>query len=320
MESALFIIGSPFQALCMLEAIDYFHVTDYDVVVSYCDKRSLEQIRTLLESNEIEYEEKKIAHIIKDFFPLLLKRHRKYNNIFIGDYYSVINEIVGIVYTRRHYSLYYLDDGTQALSIFSDNPRKRFSSFKIGIVLKFYYLCLSWKKRVSTNFFTIYNVKSEKIQIIHNSFSKLKQNKSSKQEGVFIIGANSSALDFKDISYYDYLDKVLFFLRSEWPNEKIVYSPHRRDLNNKQNKKWCLTNNVEYVESSVSVDYDFTIKGISPTAIVGFTSNALYSLKSIYDSAKVYTVYYNLCDKVSDRETQIIRRNMLNSGILNLKF
>ena len=319
MDSTLFIVGSPFQCLCMLEAINYFEISDYSVIVAYCDTLSLDKIRTLLNENRIPFEEKKIAPIVKDFLPLVHTKHKRYKNIFVGNYYSVINEVVGILYAQRRYALFYLDDGTQALSLFSENPRKRYSSFKIEVVLRFYFLCLSWKKRVSTSFFTIYDVASDKMNIIHNSLSCLIPHNAIPKEGIIIIGSNSSFLRFRDCYYFDYLNSVYGFIKEKWPAEKIIYCPHRRDHNNNLNKKWCQQNNVDYFEPEVSVEYDFVIRGFNPIAIIGFTSNALYTLKSLYPSSEVYTVYYHVCDKGADKETEIIRQQMLKTGILNLK-
>lgn len=318
MDSVLFIIGSPFQCLCMLEAIRHFDISDYSVMVAYCDKLSLDKIRTLLNEKGIAFEEKKIAHIVKDFIPMVFSKHKRYKNIFIGNYYRVIDEIVGILYAKRRYTLYYLDDGTQALSLFSDNPRKRYPSFKIGIVLQFYFLCLSWKKRISTNFFTIYDVKSSRMNIIHNSLSYLRPQNSISQQSVVIVGSNSSFLRFKDYSYFDYLNGLMDFIKRRWPDEIVYYCPHRRDRNNSLNQEWCYRNNVDYFEPEVSVEYDFVIKGINPFAIIGFTSNALYTLKSLYPSSEVHTVYYHVCDESADRETETIRQQMMKSGILSL--
>lgn len=318
MDSALFIIGSPFQCLCMLEAIKHFEISDYFVMVAYCDKLSLDKIRTLLNGKGITFEEKKIAHIVKDFIPMVFTKHKRYKNIFIGNYYRVIDEIVGVLYAKRRYTLYYLDDGTQALSLFSEKPRNRYSSFKIDIVLRFYFLCLSWKKRISTNFFTIYDVKSRKMKIIHNSLSCLHPNNSISQQRVAIVGSNSSFLSFKDYTYFDYLNRLIDFIRARWPDERVFYCPHRRDHNNSLNREWCQYNSVDYFETEVSVEYDFVIKGVNPIAVIGFTSNALYTLKSLYPSSEVYTVYYHVCDESADKETEIIRQQMMKSGIVSL--
>ena len=325
MGSTLFVVESPFQCLCMLEAIAHFQIKEYAVLVIYGNDKdkSRENINSLLNECGILYSEYKMAHIIKDYIPLVLSKKklfkRCFDNIFVGDFYNPMNEIVGKLFANREYNLYYLDDGVQALSLFSEKPRKRYESLKIHIVLRIYDILMIWKKCLSTSFFTIYNVKSDKVNIIHNDLSWLKKEASKVLKGVYIIGTNSSVVKFKDRNYYDYLNALLCYLKNKWPSESIYYCAHRRDNNNLENKKWCELNNVRYFESNISVEYDFTKSNINPMSIIGFTSNALNTLKALFPDSEVCTVFYHLLNEHSECETEIIRKKMCNSGVKLIK-
>lgn len=320
MESALFIIGSPFQGLCMLEAIDYFHITDFDVLIPQKSTGSnTTQLKALLNDEGVFYTTYSINHAIKDLIPYFLHKHKHYSNIFIGNYYSPIDEAMAAFYGKRNYNLYFLDDGTQALSLFSEHPRYRYSAKKWEAIFNLYYRIGKLKGNRNRYFFTIYDVKSKDFIIVKNNFSRLKKDISSEKRGVYIIGTNSSILNFRDITYLSLLDSLVEWLRKNYANGKIYYCPHRRDLNIDEIRQWCNNNGVEWFNTRVAVEYDFVTLGYNPICVCGFTSNALYTLKSIYSSSDIYTVYYKLSSESADKETAIIREQMKKSGIKELR-
>lgn len=319
MKSTLFIVNSPFQCLCMLEAISVFKIEKYEVLVVYSDTFSIDKIHTLLEEFSINYSVKKVAHIVYDFIPLFLQKHNKFDSIFIGDYYEPFLEILGKIYAKKKYELYYLDDGIQALTLFSSYPRKRFKEKKVKIVWNIYDRCLSWKRCQKYNYFTIYNVVSDRMTIIHHNLSFLSQKHKLTTSGVYIIGTNSSTVVFSDKNYFDYLDALLIYIKKRWPQEMVYYCPHRRDKNNDVNRNWCNKNSVIYFETAVSVEFDFTKNGLYPISVIGFTSNALFTLKAIYPNSNICTIDYRLQNEIADSETVMIRKQLIEYNINLLK-
>lgn len=311
MTSALFIIGSPFQGLCMLEAIEHFNITEYDVLVwDIPEGSSAEQTKSLLNDNNIPYSTYKVKHAIFDLVPFVLKKHKYYKNIFIGNYYNITDEGIAAFYGSKKYGLYFLDDGTQALSIFSDNPRYRYGSKKWEYWFKLYD-ALGWLKgKGKSTFFTIFDVVSDEYVIEKNDFKLLRNNIKEPRSGSYIIGTNSSVVKFKDYNYYHLLDLLLIKLKDLYPNDKIYYCPHRRDKNNKEIFEWCYNHHVEWVNTRVSVEYDFVMNGINPSCVVGFTSNALYTLRMLFPDNDIFTVFYRCVDRCDDEETELIRRGL----------
>lgn len=311
----LFLVASPFQCLCMMEAINYFNIDEYDVLVTYSDDYSLNKIDILLRKNHISYTKKKIAHLFYDIMPILFSRHRYYRNIFIGDFYFKHRLVLSYIFATFKAKIFYLDDGVQALQFFSFSPRKINYKIKIKIVLAFYELIRLFKFIKKPVFFTIFNVSSSKYRIIKNPFVLLKTQELEEPRGVYIIGTNSSVLEFKDYKYSEYLNALYNQISERFPEDSIYYCPHRRDQNLTQIFSQCKKLNIEIFNTTIAVEYDFVEKNINPKLIVGFTSNALYTLRMIYPNATVETVMYHLQSEASDKETQIIRSRMIEYGI-----
>lgn len=319
MTSTLFIISSPFQGLCMLEAIEHFKITEYDVLLwDIPEGRGAHQTKTLLKDKDIPYSTYKVRHAIFDLIPFVMRKHKHYKNIFIGNYSNITDEGIAAFYGSIKYRLFFLDDGTQALSIFSDNPRYRYGSKKWECWFKLYN-ALAWiKRKQKSTFFTIFDVTSNDFNIVKNDFRLLKNNVKTKRSGCYIIGTNSSVVKFKDFNYLNLLDLLLKKLKYLYPNEKIYYCPHRRDLNNGDISRWCNCQDVELVNTRVSVEYDFVMNDINPSCVVGFTSNALYTLKMLFPDIVISTVYYRCVNRCDDDETTIIRQGMNEKGIETL--
>ena len=81
MTSTLFIIGSPFQGLCLLEAINYFNITDFDILVLDTDYgNSTAQTKALLTDKGVSFSTYKVHHAIFDLLPFVMKKHKHYKN------------------------------------------------------------------------------------------------------------------------------------------------------------------------------------------------------------------------------------------------
>ena len=185
MVSVLFIIESPFQCLCMLEAIDYFKVNSYDVLIP---EKGIgltnEQLRRLLKNEGIKFGTYDIKHAVYGLVPYFLHNHKHYDNIFVGNYYSPSLEAMAAFFGGWKYSLFFLDDGTQALSLFSNHPRYRFSNKKWEYVFKLFFAIGKIKRSKRQSFFTIFDVNSERFNIVKNDFVRLKAIRKKNQGGV----------------------------------------------------------------------------------------------------------------------------------------
>ncbi len=317
MGRTLFLIESPFQCLCMMEAIHHFKITDFDVMIPYGDEYSNEMMFRFLEEKEISYEARPITHILYDVGPLIFSK-KKYKNIFVGNYSATKSYPMAVALASFNSSINYLDDGTQALELFSEHPKPRYNKMSIKAVIALYRLIAFLKNARESIFFTMYDVKSDRFRIEKNTFSTLCTNNNHEYKGAYIIGTNSSILKFVDTPYIDYIKAIVNRIRLMYPNEPIYYCPHRRDTNNKNNELIFREIGIELFNTKVSVEYDFFTQDIKPKYIVGFLSNALFTLKKMFPGTCIETVPYKLEDVEQNRENSVIENGLNENGIASL--
>ena len=316
--STLFIVGSPFQCLCMLEAINHWKLVDYDVMVNTTRTNEQMMSRLLIEKG-IRYKSNYRVHLSKDIIPLFFSKHKHYNNVFIGNYYSLVYQDMAVAFSKRKAKVLCLDDGIQALQLFSDNPRKVKNKVWVDFIQTFVSLYAFIKAVKKTYFFTIYNVKSNKFIIEKNTFDILKTKNGKETDGIYIIGTNSSMLVFKDREYKDMIFMLVDRCKKDFPGQPIFYCPHRRDVNNKSILALLKESDVECFDTKISVEYDFVQRDIYPKAIFGFNSNALFTLHSIFPNTIANNIYFELNDKSRDMEASIIRNKLKEYGVLPIR-
>lgn len=315
-KQALFLVQTPFQCLCMMEAIHHFCIEEYDVFVPKAGGLLNEQmVNRLLEEQHIPYVSISADSWKGNVYKWLFKRHLKYKRVFVGYYYSHIERAMAVVMSCKGGQMLFLDDGTQALEVFSSKCRRLYSDWKIALrALPFVFLgrIKLLKKPI---FFTIYDVNSRKYLIEKNTFSSFLNFSNQKPSGIYIIGANSSALHFSSYSYIQLLESLISKIKPKVAEEQVFYCPHRRDNNNSSLVDLFNNNEIQIFDTKVSVEYDFLTLHLYPKYIFGFTSNALFTLHKLFEKAQVFTVYYEIEPDSANRETSIIRSKLNEYGI-----
>jgi len=315
MSKTLFIIESPFQALCAFEAIEYFKVKEYDFIILFFEIDAIKKLENLMLKKGLSYTKEYAPNIIFDIMPRFFSRYSYYDAIFIGYYYCLTSFALASIYASFQSKIYYLDDGAQTLEIFSHPFTKRFNSFRQKLVYSFFRMVYTFKFTRKFSFFTIYDVDSKKYNIIRNDLSLLRSSITSEKNGIYVIGTNSSMLEFKDYSYQELIIQLHKYLKHNHPLYHIYYCPHRRDINNEQINALCRELGMEIFDTEVSVEYDFSIKKINPVSIIGFTSNALFALRMIFPDTLIESVNYTLKSNSLNESTQLINKVFEQKGI-----
>lgn len=310
-NNSLFIVDSPFQCLCMLEAIDFFKLSEVDIIITYSNNHSLEKVDRLLSQKGLKYQKLWLSHLLYDTVPLFFKRHKHYRRIFVGNYCSPHGYTVGVLYATFGADICFMDDGTQVLSLFSNNPPKRHKNWKVISFMAMISLLHKLKRIKKDSFFTMFDVESKEYNIIHNQFLTLKASQTIIPSGVYIIGTNSSFLSFKGTTY----KSLLMELFPLFSNDPIYYCPHRQDKNYNDLRDFCHNKGVTFFDTEVSVEYDFIRKSIYPRIIVGFNSNALYTLHKIFPKSECLNMAFTLNDNYLNKTHCIIRNEMEKAGI-----
>lgn len=310
-NNTLFIVDSPFQCLCLIEAVNYFKVTDFDVIVAYCNNNSLDKVDRLLNDQGIPYKKLWLSHLLYDTIPLLFKKHKKYKRFFIGNFCSPHSYALSVLYAQNGASIYFMDDGTQILSLFSDKPSPKKANWKVDTFMGFINILHHIKMMKRDVFFTIYNVVSEKYDIIRNPFNSLVAPQNTTLRGVYIIGTNTGIVKFKGVNY----ESLLKGISEKYKGMDIYYCPHRQDPYNDNIFSYCKDIGINIFDTSVSVEYDFIKNAIYPAVIIGFNSNALYTLHQIFPKALCLNVAYEVTDTIRNEATSKVREEMKKAGI-----
>lgn len=306
----------------MIEAIQFFNITDYEVIFRP-DTVETSNIKTerLLQKENILYERISIGHILKDVFGMAFKRYSQYDRIFIGDYFDggVVVYALSFFWGKRGAEVIYLDDGTGTLSIFDDYKLKRYINWRVSLLMGMYSIMRFAKRMPKEQFFTYFDIKSDKYKIYRNTFDSLTAKmKDVTQKGVYVIGTISSAFHFGTCSYYDYLEKLNVWIRTNYPGEIIYYCPHRRDKYTDKVLEKCEQLKFMVFDTQISVEYDFVNKEISPRCVVGFNSSALYSLNMMFPGSDIYTSVLKYAETSEYERALALAKDMNEVGIYTI--
>ena len=319
--SSVFVIGSPFQALCAIEAIREFEISDYKVILPLSpNEQRNRQLLTILKDFGIVYEifnakEARAMQILLNECKIKHKKDRnRYNRAFIGDYYQILYKSIALSYLNTGSPMVYLDDGNSSISIFR-GVRKKTAWRSQCVNLLFYSLARIQKIIPDRFFYTIYyDIDERKFFKYPNHFSYLffhKEKDTERASGVIFIGTNTSAfceqMGIQESMLENIISKLFMEIHKEYPSQEITYVPHGRD-SNIHIPDICAQNNVVYRPIEVSIEYFLYKEQLFPVAIYGFSSTALFNLKKMmpniravnYVIEKMNAPYYEYFNRISE--------------------
>lgn len=313
--STVFIIETPFQLLCALEAINEFQINHYLIVVPYvANSYRWLQLKSMLIELGLTYEAIPITN--KSHYDLFTQegifsdKKEKYSRIITGGYYSLIARALCTLYASNESVCVYLDDGTATISMLNGletfieyekpsgwfNRKKWYNeSYKpyMDIVNK---ISMCWHNvgLHDYNFlYTIYSyTNNSKFSIYQNQFSKFRNNIENvlNTDEIWILGTVSStfsgSLQISKIDFEAVMWSLLAKLRKKHPTRKILFIPHVDDKN-ENIRNFCNLLDIRYERLSYCVEYySYRTKRI-PNMLVGFGSTALSTFKIINPNISV---------------------------------
>lgn len=298
-QPAIFCLsGSSFQALCMIEAIHAFEITDYRVLLCLSENEIPRkgQIITLLEKHHIAYEIESVNFKItkKERLKAMLPNKSKYKVAFIGDCNNELLIFKAFRYVSDGGTLVYLDDGIATIQFFN-------GMFQLSNKLRPYYELISKIRRIDFDryFYTVYeDLKDERHIPIINSFQSLALQQKSKStvKGIYIIGTCiKDYCDFECIPVEKFmivLQNLMHDLRAKHPDEPLVYVPHGRETMMEELKTMCQKEKVELRMSKISVEMMLLEEKDYPKAVYGFTSSALYNTKKLFPETETNNITF----------------------------
>lgn len=298
-QPTIFYVSSPFQILCAIEVIYYYKISKYKFILGTTDDIRDKQMFELLNQLKIDYELFRLNKLTNKTRILLTLRsylkHNKvrYNQAFMGDYFTLDFCIHSLQYLQRRANIIYLDDGTSTIAILNGQIQTNFI-FKIKKAI--ISLNLLFKGINSSKYyFTLFSdIKNERFICFENKFSFMKKKvHNSSPTDIYFIGTNvdryCSVFDIKISDFILKLKTIFDDLMRTKQDNKIIYIPHGRDLNNSI-RELCATSGIEYRRLNVAVEYYMFKENIYPKFIYGFTSTALINLKKMYPNTFVSNI------------------------------
>lgn len=297
-EPSLFIIQTPFQAMCAINAIYQLKINDY-VLSLHLHKSTANRNRQtieLVERSGLKYNVVNVRSIsFLNRLALFFCHEQKFNRVFLGThlyqngYYYALKEI------KNGGNLVLLDDGVATLTLLESGYKVTGRSVVQMAINK---AIASLRKIKLNNLLSVYKgIANPKWDIAYNDLSFLRNNNSTSSNKVFFIGTNNSSFIYKngvdESDFKQNLYNILNKIRITYPNDEITYIPHGRDKSTFA-KDFCEEIGIEYKPLDINVEIYILSLGVVPKVVVGFTSSALYNLKMIFPEANVENLVVKL--------------------------
>jgi len=330
-KSALFIISSPFQAICAIEAVYEYKIDSpvFVILQGQQQKVNLTTSKILKKSGfdnryELVYNSfiRLMKQASKDINNLGLNKD-EYSLIFLGNYFSPTQRVFSTNCCKnpKVTKFIYLDDGNSTVEAFlwglnTIRFQNSNSFFKIGVSQLLFLI----KGIYPNEFFSIFSLKSKVYKTTPNSLSFLK-NKINKKSpsNIYILGSNLLNMGLvSNVEYLKNLKKIIENIHRNFPDEKIYYCPHRgesKDFLQKIKSEFHL----EIFRPDYTIEFDFVLKNIHPVAIYSFGSTASYTLKMLYPTMYSYTIIPETNNKLINKSYREIIKYYQKQNIILLQ-
>ena len=290
---SVFVVGSPFQALCAIAAIRQLEIHEYKMVAVFTSGQIRnKQLRHLLDDKNLKYQSiplNKFTNQIFKYLSLIKLPFRKYNRLFLPDIRDIKLLQIGCCFAKGGADVIYTDDGSASICILQGSTR-RIHRADNSLYLR---RLVNGRKFVfNKNLLTIYyGIENPNYNIEVLDFRNLLADKKFlTQSGVFIVGtyidSYIGAVGIERDFFITHFSKLCRNIKDRYPGEKIVYIPHGRD-ESLYAQKLCGELGFEFRRPEVSVELELIQLPSEPLAIYGFTSSALFNLKIIFPMAEV---------------------------------
>lgn len=329
-NKALFIISSPFQAICAIEAVYEYKVDSpiFVILQGQLQKVNSTTSKILDKSGfakkyELVYQSfiKLIKQTPKDLKKLGLNKE-EYSLIFLGNFFSPMQRVFSTYCCKnpKETKFIYLDDGGSTVKAFSGGLNTiRFQNFNAFFKTSISQLLFLMKGITPNEFFSIFSIESKSYSITPNSLSNLKGKiKKNEPSNIYILGSNLLNMGLvSNVEYVKYLKIIIKNIRNNYPDDKIYYCPHRGESRSFLQKIESYFN-LEFFKPDYTVEFDFVLNNIHPGAIYSFGSTASYSLKKLYPNTHSYTIIPETSNKVINRTYKEIGKIYQKQNIISL--
>lgn len=321
-KSSVFVICSPFQALCAMEAIKEFEITDYHFIVGVRNEQRDKQIESLLQQWNISYEKIYLFDKKRILLNAIFSKKRKFDRAFIGDFRDSVLNFIALGFLSNKGCVVYLDDGNITISYLQGIAKVQ----KAIITTCIYKIIIKLRFIVDRKiFFTLYSdIALKGFCCKQNNFSSIKSllNNKKNKDDIYIIGTNISAYCEKLLipleNFKNSLKALIIFLQNKYKSKRIIYIPHGRDIQFFP-QEICEECGIEYLRLNEIVELYMLKLSYQPIAIYSWTSTALLNLKKIFPDTHCYNF---LSDEIcinGNKDYITISNYYEKNGIISIK-
>lgn len=267
----LYYIESPFQLMSAYESIKYLKLTSYKILIRLNGNKNNEnQMKYILSDlNMINFlfiriNKKKsfLDYInIMKLFSYKLFHLISLKSLYLGDFNSIVSQIMFKFNIDYFTKIYLLDDGVSTITIYNE-----ITNLKL-------------------NLFTIFNLENKgKIKVIQHDFFYLKKNifvESEIKRNIFIGTQFVKSGFINEEVYLCCIKKSVDIV-----NENILYFPHRNESQELINKISSLSR-IEVVYSELPIEYYLMQSNYNPDKIFTLFSTALISLNILFNDIEI---------------------------------
>lgn len=319
---SVFVVGTPFQALCAVEAIRDLEIEDYQFYVVFCHDIRDSQTIKLVETFNIPYT------IVDKYDDILLYKKRLlifkrkaegYIRAFVGNFFSTMLYFWAIRSVSDNATIISLDDGTRTIQALKGDitcEQNRLNDIVVGLAVK-------WRKiNLRKYFYTIYSDIDSRLFLCqpNNLSHVLLSDIDSKKNGVYFIGTNPFAYceqnGLCEEQYYNLLKLSFRKVCSSYPQENKIYVPHGLD-NDIYTKDICKEYGFIYERPDTIVELYLIQKKSYPIASFGLSSTALLNIKKMFSLSLVENICVKTPNGIS-KKFAIIRDYYSKNGIQDI--
>ncbi|WP_026803851.1 hypothetical protein [Aliarcobacter lanthieri] len=300
----LFIINSPLEFINAREAIYLFNLTNILFLVIYNRNENnvnqlKEQIKDLIYCEIIEFYPSKGSSFFK--YVRLIRELRKYtyNKIFTGEIDDSNFRI--LIANLKKEKLFLLDEGTSTIEEYERKIKtNNLNKYKFREI-RYLLVGLRLKLKDTINFFTYYDIKPiYGGEVVKNKLEYMKRNFEQNSitdysQILFFLGQPSSIFANKE-DLFKSLQNVI----QKYKNKKIIYIPHRREMNLIEIKN-NFNKDIEILDINQPIEQYFLNNNIYPMHVISFRSTALTTTKILFENCLVEYIKINNPPSILDK-------------------
>ncbi|WP_256383515.1 alpha-2,8-polysialyltransferase family protein [Photobacterium toruni] len=323
----LFLVSSPFQYICALEAKNKFNCID-NILLIIDEKHSkgIEQLNSLLKDSDWDHQYHINRKKLRTDLPKAINKIKKELNIKkINTFFYTDYNAWWIKPLRANFNIdkeIYFDDGTLTLFDYSKHITQQSMSYRKGwlqdLILRLY-KCQTVnipKKPFNLEIFSIFNLPKSSYITHINNFNSLsnKYTKGSlynKEAPIGFIG--QGAIGSKGhLNIDEYINLIKKTFNKE--KKKIIYFPHRNEKKELTDKIKKL-NYITYYESKHPLEIELIVNQIELSCLIGMYSTVMFTCRKLYNNMPIYCLNKNI---YSDRKVQDLVNKQLQLSNITL--